>query len=58
MNNGVTECTACNTAGGYELSGATCCHTNNNQYPHNDGCDGCEVILPGCSVCNVNAGTT
>lgn len=29
VNGGVTECTQCDTVNGYEISGATCCNTNN-----------------------------
>jgi hypothetical protein len=60
VNGGNTECTACNTAGGFELTSPTiCCDTNNNQYPDgNGGCDICSTIIAGCSTCEVNGGNT
>ena len=59
VNDGVTECTACITAGGFELSEAICCDLNNNKFPDGSGgCNACATVIPGCVTCGVIRGNT
>lgn len=48
----VTKCSACNIASSYLKSGDTCCNTNANRYPDQEGgCVTCSVLVQGCVTC-------
>lgn len=56
---GLTKCQGCNTVGGYQLSGETCCNTNQNSYPNNlNGCSSCSTLIAGCSLCKYSSQKT